>query len=105
MTESEHPNSSIRARGEEAVGELAQALLENPLLNTALGRALGAGERAVQAQRTAMGALNIASSADLERITRRLRSLSDRLEALEDRFDDLADELAATRAAAGRERA
>ena len=38
MSESEHPNSSIRARGEEAVGELAQALLENPLLNTALGR-------------------------------------------------------------------
>jgi hypothetical protein len=105
MTETEHPNLSIRARGEEAVGGLAQALLENPLLNTALGRALGAGERAVQAQRTAMGALNIASSADLERITRRLRSLSDRLEALEDRFDDLADELAATRAAARRERA
>ena len=105
MSESEHPNSSIRARGEEAVGELAQALLENPLLNTALGRALGAGERAVQAQRSAMGALNIASSADLERITRRLRSLSDRLEALEDRFDDVADDVAAMRAAASRERA
>ena len=105
MSETEPPNSSIRARGEEAVGELAQALLENPLLNTALGRALGAGERAVQAQRSAMGALNIASSADLERITRRLRSLSDRLEALEDRFDDLADDMAAMRAAAKRERA
>jgi CRP-like cAMP-binding protein len=105
MSESEHPNSSIRARGEEAVGELAQALLENPLLNTALGRALGAGERAVQAQRSAMGALNIASSADLERVTRRLRSLSDRLEAMEDRFDDLADDVAAMRAAASRERA
>ena len=52
-----------------------------------------------------MGALNIASSADLERITRRLRSLSDRLEALEDRFDDLADDVAAMRAAASRERA
>ncbi len=85
------------------MGELAQALLENPLLNTALGRALGAGERAVQAQRSAMGALNIASSADLERITRRLRSLSDRLEALEDRFDDLADDMAAMRAAANRD--
>ncbi len=105
MSESEQSNSSIRARGEEAVGELAQALLENPLLNTALGRALGAGERAVQAQRSAMGALNIASSADLERITRRLRSLSDRLEALEDRVDDLADDIAAIRAAASRERA
>ncbi|MDX6636951.1 MAG: hypothetical protein QOJ01_462, partial [Solirubrobacterales bacterium] len=27
MSEEEHSNTSIRARGEEAVGELAQALL------------------------------------------------------------------------------
>ena len=102
MSETEHPNSSIRARGEEAVGELAQALLENPLLNTALGRALGAGERAVQAQRSAMGALNIASSAELERLGRRLRSLSDRIEAIEDQLDEVADEVAALRAEARR---
>ncbi|MDX6637142.1 MAG: hypothetical protein QOJ01_653, partial [Solirubrobacterales bacterium] len=35
---------------------------------------------------------------------RRLRSLSDRLEALEDRFDEIADDVAAMRAAASRER-
>ena len=39
--------SGIRARGEEALGDLAQALLENPLFSQALGRALGAGEKAV----------------------------------------------------------
>jgi CRP-like cAMP-binding protein len=86
--------SGLRARGEEAVGELAQALLENPLFNSALGRALGAGERAASAQRSAMGALNVASSSDVERLEQRLRSLSGRLEAIEDRLDDVADRLA-----------
>ena len=85
----------IRARGEEAVGELAQALIENPLFNGALARALGAGERAASAQRSAMGALNLASISDVERLEHRLRSLSGRLEAVEDRLDDLADELGA----------
>jgi chromosome segregation ATPase len=91
--------SGIRARGEEAVGELAQALIENPLFSSALSRALGAGERAASAQRQAMGALNVASASDIERLEQRLRSLSGRLEALEDRIDDLSDELADMRRA------
>jgi predicted transcriptional regulator len=86
--------SSIRERGEEAVGELAQALLENPVFNSALSRALGAGERAVSAQRAAIGALNVASGSDVERLEQRLRSLSGRLEELEDRIDELSDQLA-----------
>jgi chromosome segregation ATPase len=100
MSDDPANQSSFRMRGEEAIGELAQALLENPVFNSALGRALGAGERAVQAQRTAMGALNIAASADVERLGRRLRSLSDRLEEIEDRLDELSDEVGALRAAA-----
>jgi hypothetical protein len=84
--------SGLRARGEEAVGELAQALLENPVFNSALAKALGAGERAASAQRSAMGALNFASASDIERLEQRLRSLSGRLEALEDRVDELADQ-------------
>ena len=87
--------SGIRARGEEAEGELAQALVENPLFNTALSRALGAGERAASAQRSALGALNLASASDIERVEQRLRSLSGRLESLEDRIDDLADQVRA----------
>jgi predicted transcriptional regulator len=94
--ESQHP--SIRNRGEEAIGDLAQALLENPVFNQAVSTALGAGERAVQAQRSAMDALNIASSAELERLGRRLRSISDRLEAIEDRLDEVTDDVAALRA-------
>jgi chromosome segregation ATPase len=92
--------SGIRARGEEAVGELAQALIENPLFNGALAKALGAGERAMSAQRNAMGALNMASGSDVERLEQRLRSLSGRLEALEDRIDELSDELAELRSRA-----
>ena len=87
-------SANLRARGEEAVGELAQALLENPLFSSALGKALGAGERAVSAQRSAMGALNVASGSDVERLEQRLRSLSGRLEAIEDRLDEVADRLA-----------
>ena len=93
---------NMRARGEEALAELADAMLDNPLLNQALSTALGAGERAIQAQRSAMGALSLASSADIERIERRLRSLSERLEVVEDRLDDLDDDLAATRPVSGR---
>ena len=82
-------HSGLRERGEEALGELAQALLENPLLGQALGKALNAGERAAQAQRSAIGALNLASSSEVARLEQRLRSLSARLEAVEDELDEL----------------
>lgn len=85
--------TGIRARGEEAIGELAQALLENPLFSQALGRALGAGEKAAQAQKSALSALDVASAGDVERLTRRIRSLADRVEELEDTVDDLQREL------------
>lgn len=92
----EHEDSEgLRARGEEALGELAEALLENPVFNSALGTALGAGERALAAQRSAMGALNLAAGSDIERLEQRLRSLSGRLEAVEDRLDEVGDQLAA----------
>ncbi|HEX3874448.1 MAG TPA: hypothetical protein VHW26_09910 [Solirubrobacteraceae bacterium] len=75
------------AKGEEALGKLAQDLLENPIVNGALTRALGAREMAAQAQEVAMGALNIPSASDIERLTRRLRSVSQRLEGIEDGLD------------------
>jgi CRP-like cAMP-binding protein len=99
--EASDDKSTLRARGEEAVGELAQALLENPLLSSALGRALGAGERAASAQRSAIGALNLASAPDIERLEHRLRSLSGRLEEIEDRLDEIEDDLAALARRAG----
>ena len=94
----EDDDSGIRARGEEALTELAQAIAENPLVGGAVARALGAGEKAAVAQRQAIGALNLASSSDFERLELRLRSFASRLEAIEDSIDDLRDEVAALRA-------
>ncbi len=79
----------LATQGEEALGKLAQDLLENPLLNSALTRALGARERAVQAQEVAFNAFNIPSAADVERLTRRVRNVSQRLEGIEDGVDRL----------------
>lgn len=95
-----HPDSdqeSIRARGEQAVGDLAQALLENPMFNGALSAAFGARERAVEAQQAAMGALNLPSASEVERLERRLRSLSHRLESVEEQIDGVARDVAEIR--------
>jgi CRP-like cAMP-binding protein len=79
----------LARQGEDALGKLAQELLENPLVNSAITRAFDARERAVRTQEAAMGALNIPSAADVERLTRRLRSVSQRLEGIEDGVDRL----------------
>jgi CRP-like cAMP-binding protein len=79
--------SRLTKQGEDAIGKLAQDLLENPLISGAIGRAFEAREKAAQAQEVAMGALNLPSAADVERLTRRLRSVSQRLEGIEDSVD------------------
>jgi predicted nucleic acid-binding Zn-ribbon protein len=79
----------LRRQGEEAIGKLAQELLENPMVTRALTAAFETRERAARAQEVAMGALNLPSASDLERLTRRLRAVSQRLEALEDGVDRL----------------
>src|SRR5947209_14601433 len=79
----------IASQGQDALGRLAQDLLENPLVHGAIARAFEAREKASQAQEVAMGALNIPSAADIERLTRRLRSVSQRLEGIEDAVDRL----------------
>ena len=73
---------------------MAQDLLENPLVNGAIARAFEAREKAAAAQEVAFGALNIPSAADIERLTRRLRSVSQRLEGIEDGVDRLDERLA-----------
>jgi hypothetical protein len=93
------PNDGLRERlqsqGENALGQIAQQLLESPLVHRALAGAFDAREKAVQAQEAAMGALNLPSAADLERLTRRVRSLSQRLEGIEDGVDRVDERLAA----------
>lgn len=69
---------------EDRLGKALTDLFESPVLHGALGRAADAREKATQAQELAMGALNLPSAADVERLTRRLRSVSQRLEGIED---------------------
>ena len=85
----------LARQGEDALGRIAQDLLEKPLINGAIARAFEAREKAAQAQEVAYGALNIPSAADMERLTRRVRSLSQRLEGIEDGVDRLDERMAA----------
>ena len=87
------PIRSLRDRlggnAEERVGRALSELLESPLFTGAVGRAFDAREKAAQAQEVALGALNLPSAADIERLTRRIRSLSQRLESIEDGVERL----------------
>jgi len=84
----------LSRQGEEALGKVAEELVANPVINAALARAFEARDKAVQAQEAAMGALGIPSAADIERLTRRLRSVSQRLEGIEDAVDRLDERIA-----------
>ncbi len=89
MSDEEGLRERMTRQGEEAIGRLAQELLENPMVSGALSRAFETRERAMRAQEVAMGALNLPSASDLERLTRRLRGVSQRLEGIEDGLDRL----------------
>jgi CRP-like cAMP-binding protein len=99
MTEDNSLRGRVTRQSEEAIGRFAQELLENPVVSGALTRAFEARERATRAQEVAMGALNLPSASDLERLTRRLRAVSQRLEGIEDGLDRLEDRI--DRAASG----
>ena len=79
----------IAGQAEDAIGRLADDLLENPVLNSALSRAFTAREKVAQAQQTAMDALNLPSASELEKLGRRLRTISQRLEEVEDAVDKI----------------
>ena len=93
MTEDRGDDEGIRDRvtrqSEEAIGKVTQGMLENPVVSRALSAAFETRQRASRAQEVAMGALNLPSAGDLERLTRRVRSVSQRLEAIEDSLDRL----------------
>lgn len=88
MSDASSVANSVRERlggtSEDRLGKALSELLESPLLTGAIGRMFDAREKAAHAQEAAMGALNLPSAADIERLTRRLRSVSYRLEGIED---------------------
>src|SRR5680860_407376 len=106
--EDEHKDDqeSLRARSEQAIGELAQALLDSNVLENAVAAAFGAREKALEAQHAALAALNLPTAGDVERLERRLRSVSQRLDEVEDELDRFGREVGRLRreiAAQGRE--
>jgi DNA repair exonuclease SbcCD ATPase subunit len=74
----------ISGQAEDAIGKLADDLLSNEVINGALQRAFSAREKVAQAQESAMEALNIPSASNVDKLARRLRSISQRLEEIED---------------------
>jgi len=99
-TDAEGLRERLTRQGEDTLGKLAEDLLENPLVSSAISRAFDAREKAGAAQEAAFGALNIPTAADIERLTRRVRSVSQRLEGIEDGIDRLDERLSALAAGA-----
>jgi septal ring factor EnvC (AmiA/AmiB activator) len=93
-TEFEGLRERLTKQSEDTLGRLAEDLLANPLVSGAIARAFDAREKATAAQEAAFGALNIPTAADIERLTRRVRSVSQRLEGIEDGIDRLDERLA-----------
>lgn len=98
----------VQDRGSKAASDIAQAVISSPAFGQAVSAAVAARELAGDAQRAAMGALNLSSQEQAERLERRIRVLSERLEEAEDRLDtalgtirDLEKELRETRSEAG----
>lgn len=93
------PNESFADRvareSEDALAKLVAELSENQLVRSVIGKTFEARERAAQAQEVAFAALNIPSASDIERLTRRIRSVSLRMEGLEDGVDRIDERLAA----------
>jgi predicted nucleic acid-binding Zn-ribbon protein len=93
--EAEGLRGRITRQSEDTLGRMAEDLLANPLVSGAIQRAFDAREKASAAQEAAFGALNIPTAGDIERLTRRVRSVSQRLEGIEDGIDRLDERLAA----------
>lgn len=79
----------IAGQAEDAIGRLADDLLENQMINSAISRAFTAREKVASAQQSAMDALNLPSASELEKLGRRLRTISQRLEEVEDAVDKI----------------
>jgi signal transduction histidine kinase len=86
-------HGQVIQQSQDVIGRLAQDLIKLPLVSGAVTTLFDARERFVRAQELTMSALSLPSTADVERLTRRLRSVSQRIEGLEDGIDSIVDKL------------
>ncbi len=107
MTDDDTAPDGLRERlakqGEDTLGKMAEDLLANPIVSGAIARAFDAREKAVAVQEATLAALNVPSAADIERLARRVRSVSQRLEGIEDGIDRVDDRLSGLSAKAALE--
>jgi chromosome segregation ATPase len=100
-TDTDGLRERITKQGEDTLGKMADDLLANPLVSGAISRAFEAREKAASVQEATLAALNLPSAADIERLTRRVRSVSQRLEGIEDGIDRLDERLTGLAASTG----
>jgi hypothetical protein len=100
-TDTDGLRERLTKQGEDTLGKMAEDLLANPIVSGAIARAFEARETATAGQEATLAALNIPSAADIERLARRVRSVSQRLEGIEDGIDRVEDRIAALAADSG----
>ncbi len=81
----------IQRQGEDAVGWLAQEVLDNQVLKGAVQGVTDAGQKVFEAREMVFGVLDLSSASETQKLIRRLRSVSQRLEDVEDGFDRLSE--------------
>jgi chromosome segregation ATPase len=79
----------LSSQAEDTNGRLADVLLETQVINSARPRAFGARELVSQAQESALEALNLPTASSIDKLARRLRSISQRLDDIEDAVERL----------------
>ena len=100
-TDTDGLRERLTKQGEDTLGKVAEDLLANPIVSGAIARAFEAREKAAAVQEATLAALNIPSAADIERLARRVRSVSQRLEGIEDGIDRVEDRIVTLAANAG----
>lgn len=93
MAQDQRSDEGAPDTGEGTLGRIAHDIAGNPVLQNAIQGVMGASERISQAQEAALGALNLPTASDLDKLIRRVRSLSQRLESVEDGIDRLEQKL------------
>ncbi len=84
----------IQRQGEDAVGWLAQEVLDNQVVKGAVQGVTDAGQKVFETREMFFGVLDLSSASEMQKLTRRLRSISQRLEDVEDGFDRLSERTA-----------
>lgn len=92
---SESLRDRIVRQGEDAVGRIAQDALDNKLVKGVVQGITDSGQKVFEAREVVFGVLDLSSASDLQKLTRRLRSVSQRLEDVEDGVDRLSSRVGA----------